>query len=158
MSDRGFKSNLQKFPDDPDDDEPNTKKLVQEDLYTLYEGEELQADKNLSRMMSTLSVVLLYSSSMPFVYFIGFIFFIMTYQLNKLMLFRYYKRTDSQLNSSLPMDCIDILKYVLFLKLLMGLGAFTQPQIWITKDEPSPNSFVIFLRIDLKGYMNQFGL
>ena len=31
-SDRGFKKNLNRNPEDPDDDEPNTKKLVQEDL------------------------------------------------------------------------------------------------------------------------------
>ena len=79
MSDRGFKSTLQKFPDDPDDDEPNTKKLVQEDLYNLYEGEDMQADKNLSRMMSTLSVVIFFSAPMPFVYIIGFVFFFFTY-------------------------------------------------------------------------------
>ena len=74
------------------------------------------------------------------------------------MLFRYYKRTDSQLSSSLPMACIDILKFILFLKLLMGLGAFTTPQVWLTEDGPSLESFVIYMRIDLNSYMSEIGL
>lgn len=109
-------------------------------------------------MMSTLSVILFYSAPMPFVYVIGFVFFLVTYQLNKLMLFRYYKKTDSSLSSSLPMACIEFLKVALFLKLLMGLGAFTTPQIWNTQNMPSNDSFVLFFKIDLKGYMSQIGI
>ena len=76
--------------------------------------------------------------------------------LNKVMLFSYYKRTDSCLRSDLIMVCIDCLKYLLGLKLIMGLAAFTFPQIWETKDEPSPLSFVSTLKIDLHDHLQSF--
>lgn len=155
--DRGFKSSKQKYPDDPDDDEPNTKKLVQEDLEKLYEGEDFEGDKNLSRMMSTLIVLLLYSPGMPFVYVLGFAFFVITYQINKLMLFKYYKRTDSNLNSDLPMACLGLLKYTVLLKLLAGLVMFTTPQIWYTRSEPQEGSFIYLLTIDVRKELQRLG-
>ena len=38
FKDRGFKTNLKKDPEDEDDDEPNTKIRVQNDLNALYTG------------------------------------------------------------------------------------------------------------------------
>ena len=109
-------------------------------------------------MMSTLIVLLVYSPGMPIVYIIGFVFFFLTYQVNKLMLFRYYKRTDSALNSSLPLSCLNLLKFCIFFKVFAGLGTFTQPQIWLTKENTPDDSFTSVLTIDIKKILENNGI
>ena len=44
LFDRGFKMNLKKDPEDEEDDEPNTKKKIQDELEELYMGEEFEGD------------------------------------------------------------------------------------------------------------------
>ena len=44
LFDRGFKMNLKKDPEDEEDDDPNTKKKIQDELEDLYMGEEFEGD------------------------------------------------------------------------------------------------------------------
>ena len=71
--------NLKKDPEDEDDDEPNTREKVQADLEKLYMGQIFKGEKAYSRMMSTLFVILLYSSGMPIIYVAGSVFYAVTY-------------------------------------------------------------------------------
>ena len=134
LKDRGFKDNLKKYPDDEDDDEPNTKILTQQDLTLLYEGEDFECEKTLSRMMSTVFVVLCYSSGMPVLYLIGCIFFSITFLVNKVLLIKYYKRTDSILSRTIPLYSVHILKYAVLMKMVIGIFMFTNPDVFETKD------------------------
>ena len=43
-------------------------------------------------MMSTIFVLILYSSGMPVLYPIGFIFFWTTYMVNKLLIIKFYQK------------------------------------------------------------------
>lgn len=49
-----------------------------------------KGEKAYSRMMSTLFVILMYSGGMPIMYLIGFVFYIVTYFVNKFLLINYY--------------------------------------------------------------------
>ena len=93
FKDRGFKPNLKKDLEDEDDDEPNTKIKVQNDLNALYTGGVFNGSGVFSRVMSTLMVLLSYSSGMPVLYIIGAIFFLFTYFVNKLVLYKHYQKT-----------------------------------------------------------------
>ena len=141
LKDRGFKDNLKKYPDDEDDDEPNTKILTQQDLTLLYEGEDFECEKTLSRMMSTAFVVLIYSSGMPILYLIGFVFFTVTFLVNKVLLIKYYKRTDSILSRTIPLYSVHILKYAVLMKMIIGIFMFTNPEVFETKEGPSAERY-----------------
>lgn len=49
LIDRGFRPNLKKDLEDEDDDEPNTKLRIQNEVQNLYHGPPYQGEKNLSR-------------------------------------------------------------------------------------------------------------
>lgn len=153
--DRGCKGSRRKYPDDPDDDEPNTGKLVQEDLEKLYEGEEFEGEKNLSRMMSTLLVLLFYSSGMPIVYFIGFVYFSVTFLVNKLLLFRHYQRTESALSATIPEYCLELLRYGILLKLLVGIATLNCPAVWVTNKPPHEKALPSRFKIDVREKLAQ---
>ena len=103
MTDRNNRDNLKEFPDDEDDDCPNTKQVTQMNLNSLYEGDMFESEKTLARMMSTIFVVIPYSSGMPIQYVIGTLFFYITFKTNKILLIKYYKRTDTVLTPKLPL-------------------------------------------------------
>ena len=46
-------------------------------------------------MMSTLFVILMYCSGMPILYFIGAVFYIVTYLVNKYLLINFYKKSTT---------------------------------------------------------------
>jgi hypothetical protein len=51
---------------------------------------EFDGVKAYSRMMSTLFVIMLYSSGMPIMYMIGFVFFSITYWFDKILIIKFY--------------------------------------------------------------------
>mmetsp|Transcript_4428 Transcript_4428/g.6507 ORF Transcript_4428/g.6507 Transcript_4428/m.6507 type:complete len:201 (+) Transcript_4428:5370-5972(+) len=124
--DRGFKMNLKKDPEDEEDDEPNTKLKIQDDLEELYLGEEFEGDQAFSRMMSTLFVLVLYSSGMPFLYPIGFIFFWTTYMVNKLMIIQFYQKMVT-LTRTIPQFSMQFLKFGLIIHMIGSLVMLTNP-------------------------------
>lgn len=65
LIDRKYRDSMKEFPDDEDDDQPNTKQVTQMNLNSMYEGEMFDSEKTLARMMSTIFVVIPYSSGMP---------------------------------------------------------------------------------------------
>jgi len=95
LKDRTLQTKLKKDPDDPDDDEPNTRCLLQSEVEQLYTGATFEGESAYSRMMSTLFSLLLFSSGMPILYVIGFVFFFGTYITNKVMILRFYTRSGT---------------------------------------------------------------
>jgi hypothetical protein len=73
--------------EDEDDDEVNTKIIVQEEVEALYTGGQFAGEKTFSRMMSTLLVITTYASGMPILYLVGAFFFCATYIVNKVVIF-----------------------------------------------------------------------
>ena len=76
--------------------------LVQEDLEKLYEGPNFECETVLARMMSVTWTLVVFSSGMPILYAIGLLFYLITYFTNKLLIMKYYKRTDSILSREIP--------------------------------------------------------
>lgn len=94
-------------------------------------------DKALSRMMSTLLVIMFFSSGMPVMYLFGFAFFAFTYVSNKILLIQFYKKTNITFSREIPMHCINLFKYAIFLKLINGLFMFLNPHILDLKENQS---------------------
>ena len=87
LVDRKGLPNIKKDLEDEDDDEVNTKQILQLDVEALYTGGKFEGEKTFSRMMSTLLVITTYSSGMPILYLVGAFFFSATYLVNKLVIF-----------------------------------------------------------------------
>ena len=79
--------------EDEEDDKPNSKLKIYDEIEELYTGSEFDGEGGFSRMMSTLFVIILYSSGMPFMYVVGAIFFIITYFFEKFFILKYYQRS-----------------------------------------------------------------
>ena len=92
---RRFKSGLKKDPDDEDCDKVNTSYKYHEQVQYLYTGVTFQGERAYSRMMSSLFVILMYSSGMPILYVIGAFFFVSTYILNNYLLVSFYKKSKT---------------------------------------------------------------
>lgn len=139
IQDRRFKSNIKSEPEDPDDDTPNTKIKVQEDLEKLYTGNEFQGEKSYSRMMSTVFVILLFSSGMPILYFIGSIFFTITYLIEKFLLINFYRRSRT-LTRVVPEFSMKTFKYAILFHLAIACVMFTDPEIYKVQ-KPDEDAF-----------------
>lgn len=133
LKDRNFKSSLKKDEDDEKDDEPNTKKRTQKALQDLYLGKKFGGEKAFSRMMSTMFVILLYSSGMPILYFIGMIFFGITYFINKGLIIKYY-RFSTTLSKTIPITVLQFIKYSLIFHVIVGLFMLTNQTPFMTRD------------------------
>ena len=92
-------------------------------------GEGFKGEKNYSRMMSILMVCLTYSSGMPIVYFVGFIYFAMTYVVSKTMLFKYYFKTNT-LSRVIPNYSVKFLNGAILIHFLMGCIMYTNPRLF----------------------------
>lgn len=135
--DRGGSANLKRFPHDEDDDAPNTKLLIQEDLERLYEGPNFECETTLARMMSVTWTLVVFSSGMPVLYALGFVFYLLTYLTNKLLIMKYYKRTDSILSREIPLTAVRMMRYAVVLKMFVGLYMLNNPSIIRTRDAPT---------------------
>jgi hypothetical protein len=100
--DRGFRLGLKKDEDDEDDDEPNSKKKTQKELEELYMGGDYEGEGSFSRMMSHLLILVTFSSGMPNLYFVGFLFFTFTFLVEKWNLILIFKKTTT-LNRIIPL-------------------------------------------------------
>lgn len=142
LMDRGFKPNLKKDLEDEIDDEPNSKLKLQDHLDELYLGPEWDGPGAISRMISTLLVICSYSSGMPILYVIGFVFFYLTYLVNKLVLFKFYQKTLT-LDRLLPTQVTQLFNTAVYLHLFMGCFMLTNHILFMTKDKPTEEVFVM---------------
>lgn len=132
---------------------PNTKQLVQDDLERLYEGPNFECETTLSRMMSVTWTLVVFSSGMPILYAIGFIFYFITYMTNKLLIMKYYKRTDSILSREIPLVSVSMMRYAIIIKMFVGIYMLNNPSIIHTRDKPTKEQIPFYF--DIKARMNE---
>lgn len=127
--DRGCRFGLKKDEEDEDDDEPNSKKKTQEELEELYMGSDYEGEGSYSRMMSHLMVLIAYSSGMPILYFIGFLFFTFTFFVEKWNLILIMKKTTT-LNRVVPNYSTSLLNFIILQHFFFGAFMITNPYIF----------------------------
>lgn len=115
--DRGCKCSIKKG----DNDECNTKKILQSEIDDLYTGPQIQTYFVYAQYFTSLWAILTYSSSMPVLYPIGCLNFFVLYWAYKFLLVKHYSKTTS-FNHKLPLFTINFFKIGVILHL--GLGAF----------------------------------
>lgn len=142
LFDRGLRPNLKKDLEDEDDDEPNSKQKLQDQLNKLYLGPEWDGPGAISRMISTLLVCCAYSAGMPVLYMIGFIFFFITYLVNKLVLFKFYQKTLT-LDRLLPLQVTQLFNTAITLHLVFGCFMMTNYLLYRTHEAPTDELFIM---------------
>ena len=70
---------LKKNPDKDECQEVLTRQKNQADLEKMYTTKMFEGQKSYSRMVSVVYVILIYSSGMPILYYVGLIFCTITY-------------------------------------------------------------------------------
>jgi hypothetical protein len=90
-------------------------------------------------MMSTVFVIFLFSPGMPILYFLGFLFLLMTYYTNKLLLLKFYTKTENVMSREVPIQAVYYLRFALLIKLLAGIFMFNNPKLFHTSEPPSGN-------------------
>ena len=135
LKDRSYAPNIKKDLEDFYDDEVNTKLKNQEDLEALYTGGQFVGPKSFSRMMSILLVVVCYSSGLPVLYIVGFLFFTVTYNVNKVMMLKFYQKSLT-LNRVVPLYSMQFLTMSLFIHITMGCFMMTNPKLFESISEP----------------------
>ena len=83
-------------------------------------------------MMSTMYVVQMYSSGMPILYLNGFVFYFVTFWVNKFLLIFYYQKSRT-LTRTIPLFTMEYLKYGLLLHMIMACFMLTNKKSFITK-------------------------
>ena len=125
--------NVKLDPEDEDCDMPNTRIRIQSNLEKLYTGIGFKGEKAYSRMMSTMFVIQMYSSGMPILYFNGFIFYTVTYFVNKFLLIHYYQKSRT-LTRTIPLFTMSYLKYGIILHMATACLMLTNKLAFITKN------------------------
>ena len=134
--DRRGRSDLKKDPEDEDDDDPNTRIKVQHELEALYTGPAFRGERAYSRMMSTLFVIMMYSSGMPLLYAIGIVFYTVTYLLHKLLIIKFFKKSTTS-TRTIPMAAVQFLKIGLICHMICAAFMLTNPTIFEVREDMS---------------------
>lgn len=104
-------------------------------MEALYTGGKFAGEKTFSRMMSTLLVIVTYSSGMPVLYLVGSVFFGVTYFVNKALIITFYQKTLT-LNRVVPNFSMQFLTISLFIHIIVGCFMLTDPTLFETISEP----------------------
>ena len=106
---------------------------MQEDYENVNTGTEFMLEFRYSNMLTVLSVSMLYSGGMPFLYPVAALFFFITYWIDKCLLFSCYRK-PIQFNNYLAKQTLSYYKYIFVLHivgflLMYGLTPILQNQL-----------------------------
>ena len=88
-------------------------------------------------------------------YGIGFLFFVVTFAVNKFLLVFYYTKSESVFDPTFARDVFFSLRFLIIFKMLFGILNFCNPKITATQFEPRQD---IPLKVNLTetfGYLNE---
>jgi len=93
-------------------------------------GQTCSADRKMSRIMSSLFVLIFFSSGMPVMYLLGTIFFTLTYIINKVLFLQYYQKTETTLSREIPLFSSWMLPLAIIIKLILGIFMYADEDIF----------------------------
>ena len=149
--DRSYSWNIKKDLEDDNNDDPNTKLETMDELIELYKGSEFEGDAVFSRFGSTLVICLMFCTGMPCMYIVAFIFFFLTYLVNKYMLFNYYLKVTS-LDRVIPNVSMPFVTIALYGKMILGIFMLGNTNITKGTRERPPTEYTFLDWFALPGY------
>jgi hypothetical protein len=159
LQDRGLKDGIKENPDDDFCDEVNTLSFTQKELEDLYTGDAFNGQRKIARVISTVAILCIYTSGMPVMYLVGFVFTLLTFYTNKYLLVNFYRSSAQELDPNMVRNFVYQIRYIIFLKLLMGLFSFCNPRIFAVRtDAAIEDSSLLLFRYDFKALLYERGL
>ena len=111
-----------------DDDEPETQKIFQDELNELYLNKLCEVFYLYCWFLTNYLVYLTYSGTMPLMYGLGALHFILAYLCYKFLFIDFY-RTSYGFDAEIPFYSVRLLKWGLFLHIMFNIFMYTNKRI-----------------------------
>ena len=131
----------------------NTAKLTRTEYFDLYIGPEFSIGSRYAQILSSIFVVLIYSSGMPILYICCFLFFLITFWVDKWMILRFY-RTPPHTDLYISKLFNQIILLGIIVHFCVGLWIYGNKQIFYDGNSTSLNGFSDFLTNNLNINLN----
>lgn len=105
-----------------------TKKLTQEDYEKINTGDPVQWDYKFANLLTILFLTMLYGSGIPIMYIIAFVYFFVTYWVDKWLIF-YNHRKPNEFGEKMTLKVLSNFKYAVFLHVLGSLFMYSNNNI-----------------------------
>mmetsp|Transcript_16493 Transcript_16493/g.11841 ORF Transcript_16493/g.11841 Transcript_16493/m.11841 type:complete len:380 (+) Transcript_16493:1490-2629(+) len=109
-------------------DRRKTKKVIQKDYENLYIGPEFMMEFRLSQVLTNTFVTLTYSAGIPVLYMVQFISLFITYWLDKLLFFSYYRKPPTY-DVNLTLDSVMLMKYAVVIHFVIGFIMYSNSTV-----------------------------
>ena len=106
-----------------------TRKLLQEEYQDTYMGPEFLIEVRYSQIVSSFYILLLYSSGLPLLYFVGFVSFWLMYWIDKYLFVAFYK-TPPRYGVELNEIARNMMQYGLVGHFILGFFMYSNSQIF----------------------------
>ena len=127
--DRGCSSTIKKRPENPANDEVNTKLLLQSELQELYTNPQIASFYVYAQLFTTLWSCLCFSAGLPILYPVACLSFLILYWVYKVLLVKYYAKT-TQFDEDLPLKTVSFMKYAIIFHMVVAAFMFTNSAIF----------------------------
>jgi len=98
-------------------------------LNALYTGQEFNMSQSYASIHLVCWVTMLYSSSMPVLYFVAAIFFVSTYFIEKFLMFNFYRKTQA-FNEQLPLGSLYLFRYPVIFHCFFSFFVYSEGQVF----------------------------
>jgi hypothetical protein len=106
----------------------NTKQLTQADYEDLNTGDVFMLEYRYSNLLTVMMVTMMYGSGIPILYFIAFIFYVVTYWMDSFLLFNFYRK-PLNFDKFLAESTLRWFKLAILLHVLGGAMMFSNSSI-----------------------------
>jgi len=107
--------------------------LFQDDLNEMYINPDIKTFYWYSWFFTNLLIYLMYGGSMPLMYPLGIMFFILNFYVEKLLFCRFYRKTF-EFDESLPYHSVKLMKWAIFIHMLMNCFMFTDKRLMVPEN------------------------
>lgn len=129
-----------------------TRQKTKKDFLNLYVGPEFDLGIRYSQTLATVLVVMIYSSGIPILYLTVFLFFLITYYVDKILVLRFYQKPPK-----IDIYISRVYNYIIFFSILIHLGF----SIWMYGNKyilvDSSSTFMNNIVKLFKEYISVFG-
>ncbi len=128
--------------------------LTKNEYFELYVGPEFSMGSRYAQILSTMFVVIIFSSGIPFLYVCCFLFFVFTYWTDKFLLLRFY-RTPPHTDLYVSKLFYYILLFGIIVHLSVGIWIYGNKEIFFNVNSPLFDFLIKFLNEKLNLYESE---
>jgi hypothetical protein len=113
---------------DKGEDDLRTSKATQDDVVSLYSGAEMMSFEIYGELITTYWCCIMFSSGMPVLYFVGFIYYAVFYCIYKVLILKFYQ-TAHTFNQNLAINATNMIHFALVFHIIIASMMFSNQRI-----------------------------